>query len=204
MKESKVLKIVIVIAVIVFISVVGITAFNTYNRKKNEEGNINTEISNEENIMTESPHIPKTLEEINEDYTLSDAEQDNAFIVNKHNLSQNKNVLQSFIKNLNDDENSCLRVVMETPDSLLSILDIESSGDLFVVKQNNIQMSGDIVENVYSKVDGYNFVEGSVQLDDGTSLTTYSLAKENLENTIDLFAYIQEENLKSGDSIENQ
>ena len=91
---------------------------------------------------------------------------------------------------------------METPDSLLSIIDLETSGDYFVVTQNDRQMSGDITENVYARSE-YSFVDRVVTLEDGVLLQSYLLSKENFEEVIELFAYILEPNNASGD-VENE
>lgn len=192
MKSSKSVRLIIgVIVALMLVS--GLVGCNKTNVQVNEV--VDNTNKTEENIRTK-----RTLQEISGDYTLEEANLDKAFIIGKDNLPQNKTVLNSFIDDLSTNKESSLRVVMETEDSLLYVLDIETSGDVFVVTQNNIQMSGEVVENIYSRAEGYSFADTTISLEDGLLLETYSLTKENLEESIELFAFLKEETAISGDS----
>ena len=199
MKNSEKMKAIILEAIVIIVLACGLVGCNKTDVTVQDK--TQSEIKND---IKEETWQRRSLEEISGDYTLEEANLDKAFIIGKDNLPQNKTVLNSFIDDLGANKETALRVVMETKDSLLYVLDIETSGDIFVVTHNNVQMSGDVVENVYSRAEGYNFVDSTITLEDGLVLQTYSLTKENSEESVELFAYLKEEIIISGDSgIEN-
>lgn len=201
MKNSKSVR-GIIGAIIIVMLLSGLAGCNKTNVQVDEENKTQNEVVDNTNKNEENLRIKRTLQEISGDYTLEEAELDNAFIVGKDNLPQNKEALNLFTDNMGANKNDTLRVVMETSDSLLTIMDIEISGDNFVVTQNNKQMSGDITENIYSRNE-YSFTDSVINLEDGLSLQLYSLTKENFEEAIELFAYVLE-NIDVSGNIENE
>ena len=198
MENSKVMKIMLSVAIVFFLIMVGLGVFNIFKDKdeveKLPQNDFINDVSNQE---SKKEYIP--IEEISGDYTLTDAENENAFIVNKDNLPQNKSVINMFTDDLGDNKDSKIRIVMENSDSLLFVLDIETSGDNFVVTQNSRQMGEDIIQNTYPRSE-YSFRDGVITLADGVELQMYSLVKGEFEETVDLFAYVIESlEVESGD-----
>ena len=196
MKNKK--NIVLLDAIIVLVIACSLIGCTKTEVQVKDEGNVQTDITgNQEEVW-----VKRDLKEISGDYTLEEANLDKAFIIGNDNFPKNKSALNLFTDELGANKQTSLRVVMETPDSLLSIIDLETSGDYFVVTQNDRQMSGDITENVYARSE-YSFVDRVVTLEDGVLLQSYLLSKENFEEVIELFAYILEPNNASGD-VENE
>ena len=197
MEKLKKMKIVILEAIVVVMLVCGLVGCN-----KTDVG-VNDSIPKEPiSENKEEVWVSRSIKEISGDYTLDEAVLDKAFIIGKDNFPQNKTALNLFTDNLGANKATTLRVVMETPDSLLTIIDVEVSGENFVVTQNDRQMSGDVTENIYSRAE-YDFADSVITLEEGLTLQVYSLVKENLEESIELFAYIMEPINVSGD-IENE
>lgn len=198
MENSKVMKIMLSVAIVFFLIMVGLGVFNIFKDKDEvEKVPQNDFINNVSNQESKKEYIP--IEEISGDYTLTDAENENAFIVNKNNLPKNKSVINMFTDDLGTNKDSKIRIVMENSDSLLFVLDIETSGDNFVVTQNSRQMGEDIIQNTYSRSE-YSFTDGVITLSDGVELQMYSLVKGDFEETVDLFAYVIEPlDVESGD-----
>ncbi len=198
MENSKVMKIMLSVAIVFFLIMVGLGVFNIFKDKDEvEKVPQNDFINNVSNQEPKKEYIP--IEEISGDYTLTDAENENAFIVNKNNLPKNKSVINMFTDDLGTNKDSKIRIVMENSDSLLFVLDIETSGDNFVVTQNSRQMGEDIIQNTYSRSE-YSFTDGVITLSDGVELQMYSLVKGDFEETVDLFAYVIEPlDVESGD-----
>lgn len=172
MENSKNTKVMIVIAIVVFIVVAVITAFNTFNRMEREEQDVA--------IISGETSGDNTSEEIN---------INESFLIDKTHIPQNREKLERFLAEVSAGEVSNLRVEMETPDSLFSIVDIKASGDTFFVTQDNTQISGDIQENIYEE---YFIKDEIIIIEEGVELQSYYLYNEALENRIELFAYLIE------------
>ena len=191
MENSKKMKVIALVISVVVLVVIGVFVLCISSKEKPSK--VNQEQTQINNQVEEEVWERRALHEISGDYTLEEAEKDKAFIVKNDNLPQNIAAINDFSEDLSSNKNATLRVVMETADSLLYIVDIEVSGDNFVVTQKDTQLSGDVIENIYSR-EKYSFNDGLKTLEDGTLLQVYSLTTENLDNTVDLFAYIVEEN----------
>lgn len=217
MKNSK--KVIIIVVVVLVISIIAaalIVSNIIYKKKKEEERQKENIIQSE--IVEEVVDKYKTIDSIDMGYTIENALENNDFVIDKENKIHNENMLKDFIDKISNSGDSgeavSLRISSETTDSLLSVLEIKSSGDEILVIQNNIQISGDIIQNKYLKSDGYIVENEIVTLVDGTKLESYYLIKSVSGDKIDLFAYIVEDleseiqssgdlTESSGDLIEN-
>lgn len=189
MENSRFIKIMLSVAIIFFVVITILSFFKVHESKNNTVG-----IPNKDNSeILDSFEIQKQyidIEEISGDYTLQRAISDNCYVIDQNSVSYNEDVLSNFIEDISNSKNSKFRIAMETVDSLLYILDIESSGDKFVITQNERQLSGDIKTNEYMFSEGYSFENELVILADGTQLESYYLSKKDSEERIDLFAYV--------------
>ena len=95
-----------------------------------------------------------------------------------------------------------IRVVMETADEKLSIMDISYSGDEIKVVQDDTRLAGNIQENMYYVSEGYTFSDQPILLEDGNSVKIYELVNANMEEKIELFGYLIAPNTEIDESGE--
>ena len=161
-------------------------------------------------IIVPSPEVImnkyEKIDDIDNEYTIENALENGDFVIDKENKIYNKDLLEHFIIEILNSGDTSLRISSETTDALLSVLEVNSSGDEIIVIQNNTQLSGDIIKNKYLKADGYTIEDEIITLVDGTQLKSYYLIKMGSEEKIDLFAYIikndEEELYDTSDVIE--
>ena len=210
MKNSKKVIIIVVVVLVIFIIAAALIVSNIIYKKKKEEERQKENIIQSE-IVEEVVDKYKTIDSIDMGYTIENALENNDFVIDKENKIHNENMLKDFIDKISNSGDSgeavSLRISSETTDSLLSVLEIQSSGDEILVIQNNTQISGDIIQNKYLKSDGYIVENEIVTLVDGTKLESYYLIKSVSGDKIDLFAYIvkdlENEIQSSGDLTKN-
>lgn len=210
MKNSKKVIIIVVVVLVISIIAAALIVSNIIYKKKKEEDRQKENIIQSE-IVEEVVDKYKTIDSIDMGYTIENALENNDFVIDKENKIHNENMLKDFIDKISNSgdigEAVSLRISSETTDSLLSVLEIKSSGDEILVIQNNTQISGDIIQNKYLKSDGYIVENEIVTLVDGTKLESYYLIKSVSGDKIDLFAYIvkdlESEIQSSGDLTEN-
>lgn len=207
MEKSKKI-IVISVCVIVFVStlilfLIGLNVF----RKREAEKEIPKQNIIQSQVKEDDVNKYETIADIDMGYTIEKAQECNDFVIDNENKIYNENILKEFIGLISNSGDADIRITSETVDSLLSVLEIQSSGDEIIVIQNNTQLSGDIIQNKYLKSDGYTIENEIVTLVDGTNLKSYYLTKNSSEEKIDLFAFVvnevENEIQHSGDLIEN-
>lgn len=216
-KSKKIIVIVVSVIIIVSILILFLFGLNICRKRKYEEENKKENIIQSE-IIEEVVDKYHTIDSIDMEYTIENALENNDFVIDKENKIHNENLLKDFISEISNSGDvsgdMSLRISSETTDSLLSVLEIQSSGDEILVIQNNVQLSGDIIQNKYLKSEGYTVRNEIVTLVDGTKLKSYYLTKSASGEKIDLFAYIVEDfeseiqssgdlTESSGDLIEN-
>lgn len=143
-----------------------------------------------------------SLEELLPEYSIENAIEDKCFVITRDNELYNDNVLQGFENSLSASVPTNIRVVMETSDEKLSIMDISCSGDEIKVVQDDTRLAGNIQENMYYVSEGYTFSDQPILLEDGNSVKIYELVNANMEEKIELFGYLIAPNTEIDESGE--
>lgn len=143
-----------------------------------------------------------SLAELLPEYSIENAIEDKCFVITRDNELYNDNVLQGFENSLSASVPTNIRVVMETADEKLSIMDISCSGDEIKVVQDDTRLAGNIQENMYYVSEGYTFSNQPILLEDGNSVKIYELVNANMEEKIELFGYLIAPNTEIDESGE--
>lgn len=141
------------------------------------------------------------LEQLPVEYSINDAINDRCFVIAGE--IYNEEILNKFMLEINEKQDTQLRIVEMTNAGYISIIDLKTSGDVLIIREDYSRNEiSDILSNEYD-LSKYVLISSLEKLQDGTETIIYLLEEISGKERIPLFAYVKDR-INNNDRLPNK